>query len=332
MAAEDRVSTPTGRKVAMVGAGATSLTAGFDLARLGYEVTVFEGRAEPGGMVRYGIPEYRMPRARLEDDIDVIHAAGVDIRCSTWVGKDVTLERLEQEYDAVLLATGLHLGRSTRVPGADHPKVLRAVELLCQLWQGETVEVAERLVVIGGGNVAMDIGRSLARLQRRRYGKVDVTLTCLESREQMLADPEEIREAEEEGLRIFPARGPKHCLVKSDRLKGLETVRCVSMFDEHGRFHPLYDESDVQFYEADAIIEAIGQAADLQYLGPVTDRLEWQRGRIKVDHDGRTNVPWLWAAGDLVEGPDVVHAVAAGHRAARSIHAYLSAEVAEKAA
>jgi glutamate synthase (NADPH/NADH) small chain len=330
---EGRTAAPSGRKVAMVGGGPASLTAAFDLARLGHQVTVFETQPEPGGMVRYGIPEYRMPRARLQDDIDVIRAMGVEVRCNARVGRDVSMEQLEQDYDAVLLATGLHVGRSTRVPGSDHPKVLRAVELLRAMWQGETVEVTERLVVIGGGNVAMDIGRSMARLQKSRYGKVDVTLTCLESREQMLADAEEIREAEEEGLRIFPARGPKYCLVEADGLKGLQTVRCISIFDEQGRFHPLYDESDEEFYEADAVIEAIGQAADLEYLGPaLTDRIEWQRGRIKVDADGRTNLSWLWAAGDLVEGPDVVHAVAAGHRAARSMHADLVSQLAETVA
>ncbi len=322
-----------GRKIAMVGAGPASLTAAFDLARLGHQVTVFEGQAEPGGMVRYGIPEYRMPRARLDDDVDVIRAMKVDIRCNTWVGKDISMDQLEQDWDAVLLATGLHLGRSTRVPGSDHPRVLRAVDLLRAMWEGKDVEAAERIVVIGGGNVAMDIGRSMARLQKRRYGKVDVTLTCLESREQMLADPEEIREAEEEGLRVFPARGPEYCLVERDTLKGLHTVRCTSIFDEQGRFHPLYDESDEEFYAADAVIEAIGQAASLEFLGQaLTERLDWGRARPKVDADGRTSVPWLWAAGDLVEGPDVVHAVAAGHRAARSIHAYLTAELVEQAA
>jgi glutamate synthase (NADPH/NADH) small chain len=322
-----------GRKVAMVGAGPASLTAAFDLAGLGHRVTVFEGQAEPGGMVRYGIPEYRMPRARLDDDVDVIRAMGVAIRCNTWVGKDVSMDQLEQDFDAVLLATGLHHGRSTRVPGSDHPSVLRAVDLLRAMWEGKDVEVAERIVVIGGGNVAMDIGRSMARLQKRRYGKVDVTLTCLESREQVLADAEEIREAEEEGLRVFPARGPKYCLVESDTLKGLHTVRCTSIFDDQGRFHPLYDESDEEFYAADAVIEAIGQAASLEFLGQaLTERLDWGRARPKVDADGRTSVPWLWAAGDLIEGPDVVHAVAAGHRAARSIHAYLTADLVAQAA
>jgi glutamate synthase (NADPH/NADH) small chain len=333
IAAEGRVTTATGRRVAMVGAGPACLTAAFDLARLGHQVTVFEGQSEAGGMVCYGIPEYRMPRSRLGEEIQVIQSMGVEIRCDAWVGEDPSMAQLEHDYDAVLLGTGLHLGRSTRVPGSEHPKVRRAVDLLRSLWRGEDLEVAPRLVVIGGGNVAMDIGRSLARLQKRRYGRVDVTLTCLEPREQMLADPEEIREAEEEGLRIFPARGPKHCLVEGDSLKGLETVRCLSIFDAQGRFHPLYDESDMAFYEADEVIEAIGQAASLEYLGAeLTERLEWQRGRIKVDGNGRTSLPWLWAAGDLVEGPDVVHAVAAGHRAARSIHAYLVSEFEEKAA
>ena len=289
---------------------------------------MFEGQPEPGGMMRYGIPEYRLPRARLDDDIDVIQQMGVEIRCDTRVGRDVTMDELERDYDAVVIGTGLHLGRSTRVPGSDHPRVLRAVDVLRRIWQGETIQAPQRLVVIGGGNVATDLARTMARIQRRQLGKVDVTVTCVESRAEMLADEEEIVEAEQEGIRVFPSRGPKACVIENSQLEALETVRCLSVFDEQGRFHPKYDESDLQRFEADMVAEAIGQAAQLDFLGEaLTDQLEWQHGRLKVDREGRTSVPWLWAAGDLVEGPDIIHAVAAGHRVATSIQAFLRERV-----
>jgi len=235
------------------------------------------------------------------------------------------LETLQAEYDAVLIGTGLHLGRSTRIPGADHPDVMRAVEVLRRIWAGEPFEVPRSMVVIGGGNVAMDVARSVARLQRQRHGEVKVTVTALEALEQMLADPEEIEEAREEGVVIRPSRGPKYCVIENDHLTGLRSVRCLSVLDGEGRFHPHYDEEDVEFHAADLVVEAVGQSADLGFLGgELTERLEWQRGRMQVDGEGRTGVPWLWAAGDVVEGPDIVHAVAAGHRVAASIHAYLS--------
>lgn len=326
IAAEGRTRFKSGRRVAIIGAGPAGLTAAFDLARAGHEVVIYEAMARPGGMMRWGIPAYRLPYSKLDDDIDVIASLGVEIRCSTRVGEDVSMDELQRDYDAVVLGTGMHRGRSTRVAGADHPQVRSAVELLRLIADGNGFPVPKQAVIIGGGNVAMDIARSLGRLQIKKYGKLDVTLTALEVEDQMLADAGEVREAREEGIAIYPGRGPKVCVVKGKSLKGLETVRCVSIFDESGRFHPRYDESDPMFHPADMVVEAIGQAPDLDFLGPeLTERLEWSRGRPAVDPEGRTALPWLWAAGDVVEGPDVVHAVAGGHRVAASIHRALSA-------
>ncbi len=332
IAHEGKATQASGRRVAIVGAGPAGLTTAFDLAHRGHAVTVFESQPEPGGMLRYGIPEYRLPRDKLDGDIEVIRSLGVEIRCNTRIGEHVTISDLQRDYDAVMLGPGLHLGRSTRIPGSEHPRVRRAIDMLREIWEGKAVEVPRSLVVIGGGNVAMDIARSMARLQQRDYGEVQVTVTALESRELMAADEEEICEAEEEGILMRPARGPKYCMIQQDELTGLETVRCVSVFDASGKFQPQYDTEDVEIYDADMIVEAIGQAADLDFLGhELTEQLEWQRGRLKVDAAGRTSAPWLWAGGDVVEGPDVVHAVAAGHRIAESIHAYIS-ETAEVSA
>ena len=152
-------------------------------------------------MTRYGIPYYRMPAAMLDRDVDVITALGVGIQYDTRIGKDVTMQQLQSEYDAVVLTIGLWMGRSTRVPGSDHKKVTRAVDLLRDVAAGVKITVPRSAVVIGGGNVAMDIARTLARLQKQKYGEVQVTLTALEDLDHFLADPDEIKESREEGMR-----------------------------------------------------------------------------------------------------------------------------------
>lgn len=324
IAAEGVAAQPSGRRVAIVGSGPAGLTAAWDLARQGHQVTVFEARDKPGGMPRYGIPEYRLPYGMLDRDIEVITSVGVEIRCSTRVGSDVSMEQLAEDYDAVALAIGLHLGRSTRIPGSDHPRVVAAIELLRNITEGRDFEVPRRAAVIGGGNVAMDAARSLARLQMRDHGEVNITVCAMEDRDHMLADPVEIEEAQEEGIEILDARGPRACVIEGNTLCGLRTLKVVSIFDEQGRFSPRYDERDERLHEADMVVEAIGQMADVSLLGEdLTERLEWQRGRIQVDEDGHTSVEWLWAAGDCVRGPDVVHAVADGHRIAASIDQWL---------
>ena len=324
---------PSGRCIAIVGSGPAGLTAAYDLARQGHQVTVFEGLDKPGGMPRWGIPEYRLPYERLDADIAVIEAMGVQIRCNTWVGRDIGMSQLRDDFDAVLLGLGLQLGRSTRIPGADHPAVLKAVEILRLVTDGSPFSVPRSAVVIGGGNVAMDAARSLARLQRKTFGEVQVTVSALEDFEHFLADPEEVREANEEGILILPSRGPQECVVEDGRLVGLTTLGVISIFDEQRRFAPRYDESDRQMHEGEMIVEAIGQMTDTGLLGEeLTESLEWNRGRLQVDADGRTSQPWLWAAGDMVHGPDVVHAVADGHRAARSIHRYLTSDAIQEKA
>jgi glutamate synthase (NADPH/NADH) small chain len=332
IAAEGVPGFVSGKRVAIIGSGPAGMTAAYDLIKKGHCVVVYEAQDKAGGMMRYGIPEYRLPYDRLDDDIDTILSLGVDLRLNMKVGKDISMEQLYTNYDAVLMATGLHEGRSTRIPGSDHASTVSAIKLLRQITRGKAFDIPKKAVIIGGGNVAMDIARSLARFQKDTYGNVDVTLTALEAREQMLADESEIREAEEEGIIIIPSRGPRQCIIEDDELTGLETVFCTSIFDEEGRFHPRFDESDVIVHDADLVVEAIGQAADVSYLGEeVIESLEWQRGRLQINDHCQTAEDWLWAAGDMVEGPDVVHAVAGGHRAAASIHDFLMGKVRKSA-
>jgi glutamate synthase (NADPH/NADH) small chain len=314
----------TGHRIAIVGAGPAGLTAAFDLARLGHEVTVFEAQDQPGGMTRWGIPEYRLPYAAIDRDIDIIRSVGVEIRCNRRVGGDLTLADLRGQYDVLLLALGLHLGRATRIPGSDHPDVRKAVDLLRQATAGVDFGTPRQALVIGGGNVAMDIARTLARLQRRTYGEVRVIITALEDLEHFLADPEEIREAGEEGIQILAARGPREVMIQDGRVTGLKTWRVKAIFDDQGRFAPTYDASDEQCHPAEMLVEAIGQMTDTSLLGDdLTECLAWQRGRLQTDDGGRTSEGWLWATGDMVRGPDVVTAVADGHRVAASIHSAL---------
>ncbi|MBB1076787.1 FAD-dependent oxidoreductase [Rhodoferax sp. 4810] len=319
----------TGKKVAIVGAGPAGLTAAFDLAKQGHSVTVFEALDAAGGMTRWGIPEYRLPYDVIDEDVDIIRSVGVDIRYNVRIGRDIALDQLHQEHDAVMLGLGLQLGRATRTPGSDHPDVRKAVDLLRQATAGEDFGTPREAVVIGGGNVAMDIARTLARLQKAQYGEVKVTLTALEDKAHFLADPEEIKEAGEEGVHIIDARGPQQVVVEGGKVVGLKTWRVKAIFDEQGRFAPSYDESDEQLHLGSMVVEAIGQMTDASLLGDaLTEKLAWQRGRLQVDGGGRTSEPWLWAAGDMVRGPDVVTAVADGHRVAASIHAtFTSTEI-----
>ncbi len=317
----------SGKKIAIVGGGPAGLTAAFDLAKQGHAITVFEALDKPGGMTRWGIPEYRLPYAAIDQDVDIIRSLGVDIRCNTRIGRDLTLDELHQQHDAVLIALGLQLGRATRVPGTDHPDVRRSVDLLRQATAGEDFGTPREAVVIGGGNVAMDIARTIARLQRKVYGEVKVTVTALEDFAHFLADPDEVKEAGEEGIAIFDARGPQQVVVENGKVTGLRTWKVKAIFDEQGRFAPSYDETDELFHRGSMVVEAIGQMTDTALLGDaLTEKLAWNRGRLQVDAGGRSSEPWLWAAGDMVRGPDVISAVADGHRVAASIHAAIMME------
>ncbi len=326
LVSQSEISKPDNNlSVAIIGAGPAGLTAAFDLVQQGHKVKVFEAADKAGGMMRYGIPEYRLPADKLDEDIAIITSMGVEIVCNTIVGKDVSMEDIVTEYDAVLLATGLQQGRSSRIPGSNHKNVYSAIELLAKIKRQEDFIIPHKAVIIGGGNVAMDIARSLARLQQQYYANINIIVTTLETKDAMLADDSEKREALEEGIVLENSRGPLECMVCDDEtLEGLKTVACLTVFDKEGRFHPQYDYTDEVIYSADMVVEAIGQNTVLAFLGDtITEQLEWQQGKIKVDNEGHTALEWLWSVGDMVKGSDVIHAIAKGHQVAKSIDTYL---------
>ncbi len=313
------------KKVAIVGSGPAGLSAAYYLAKLGYNCTIFEKLQQAGGMMRYGIPEYRLPYDQLDKDINYILSLGVDIQYNTNIDA-AKLEELHQKFDGVYIATGLHLGRSTRIAGTDHPYVFQSIDLLRKITQGEEIMVTEKVVIIGGGNVAMDITRSIARLQQIKYGKVHVITTSLETEENMPADREEIVEAREEGATINPGWAPKSIEIVDNKIKGLHVTKCLSLFDSNGRFNPQLDENVKNFFEAEMIIESIGQGMDISYLTESTKaQLTFDaRGRIIVDNYFQSSMPWLFFGGDMIQGPDVIHGIANGHKAAIGIDKYLN--------
>jgi glutamate synthase (NADPH/NADH) small chain len=317
-----------GKKVAIVGAGPSGLSTAYYLSLMGYECTIYEKLSKAGGMMRFGIPEYRLPYDQIDKDIDYIVSLGVNIKYNTTIGKDITLKELGEKYDAVFAGTGLHLGRSTRIEGSDHRNVFQATELLRKITLGEEIQVDEKIVVIGGGNVAMDITRSLARLQKQKYGKVGIITTSLETEDKMPADREEVVESREEGADVIPGWAPQHIEIEKDQIKGLHVAQCKSLFDESGNFNPQCDLNNVRFFEGTMIVESIGQGMDLSYLTEeIKQDLEIdKRGRIKVDQNFQSGLPWLFFGGDIIQGPDVIHGIANGHKAAKGIDQFLFEE------
>jgi NADPH-dependent glutamate synthase beta subunit-like oxidoreductase/ferredoxin len=350
-----------GRKVAVVGSGPAGLGCAHDLALLGYDVTVFEALDQPGGMLRYGIPEYRLPRGVIEREVAAIEKLGASFRYGTPLTEEFDLKALRREgFEAVFLSVGASRGRDLDVPGHDLDGVVKAVDYLLNMNQGYRTDLGDRVVVIGGGSVALDAARTAVREVYEpmeeieltadaaasqpvldvargalRAGAKEVHVVSLESLEEMPAAKtvqgrDELEEAFEEGVELYPSWGPKR-FAGEGQVTGVEFVACTRVFDDEGRFRPLFDGSKTMQLEADSVVLAIGQQAELSFLKP-DDGVELTRGgTIKIDRETlATTAPGVYSGGDVAFGPRIaIEAVANGKRAARSIHEYLSGGRAE---
>lgn len=318
-------------KVAIVGAGPAGLSAAYFLSLMGYEITVYEEKNRPGGVLNYGGPAYRLPDTAFEQDVNYIKSLGVKIITNTKVGKDITLEELKAKNDVIFVSTGFNKGRKLPIEGSDHEKVFDSLTILEEMknyvrGEGPKPYIPKSLVVIGGGNVAMDVARSMLRLQNMEYNKSEVHVLSLERNfDEMPADEDEIVEGGEEGVIFHPGWGPVKVIVENGEVKGVLFRKCVEVFDENGRFNPKYDESNTITINADMVVMTVGQAPDYSYLPEeIQNNMKIERGRIKTNEYGQVEgVPWLFAGGDIVHGPDVIHGVADGHKAAQGIDQYI---------
>jgi len=313
-----------GTKVAVIGSGPSGLTCAFYLQKKGYEVTIFEALPVAGGMLAVGLPAYRLPKALLAQEIQVIREMGVEIKTNTRLGRDISLAGLkEQGYQAVYLAVGTHQNRSLGIPGENLQGVLPGVDFLRDVSLERSPGVqGKQALVIGGGNVAVDVARSLWRL-----GAAQVHLYCLESREQMPAFKDEVAEALEEGISIHNGWGPQEILGENSRVKEVLFKACASVFDKEGRFAPVYDESKTKYADADIVVTAIGQAVELSFNTSEPKIQALRNSLIKAGSFCATNLPGIFAGGDCVSGPSsVVEAVKYGKEAAASIDSYFGGD------
>ena len=307
-----RPDRPRPERIAVVGSGPTGLTVASDLAQRGFQVTIYEAKDRLGGMLRYGIPNYRLPDNALDKDIDHILALGIEVVTGVRVGTDITLDDLLASHTAVVVTAGLQGSRPLPLPGADMPQVLSALPFLAAAASGERIALGSNVVVVGGGNVAMDVARTA-----RRMGAKNVDVVCLESEDEMPASEDEIHEARQEGVKLHCSWGPVEVVAREENVCGLDVKRCLSVFDLDKRFSPTFDEAEVQRFAADTVIFATGQFADVRDLGIELT----PRGGVIADAEScATSVPRVYAAGDVVTGPGVVvDAIAAGHRVAMCI-------------
>ncbi len=309
------------QKIAIIGGGPAGLSCAFYLAEKGYRPTVFEKNKVAGGMLVYGIPSFKLEKDVVQAEIDVMKEMGVEIKTGIEVGKDVTISQLrEQGYKAFYIAIGCQGGRKAGIAGEEAEGVMTAVDFLRTVADDQNYKVNGRTVVVGGGNVAIDVSRTAWRC-----GGTDVQQFCLEQRKEMPATLEEIEEAEEEGIKINCGWGPKEILTENGKVKGIVFKKCVSVKDETGRFNPKYDENDTMTVECENVFLSIGQAIVWGDMLKDT-KVELGRGNGVVA-DGltyQTAEPDIFAGGDVYTGPKfAIDAIAAGKKAAVSIHRFV---------
>lgn len=310
-----------GKKIAIVGGGPAGLSCAYYLAIDGYKVTVFEKQKALGGMLTLGIPSFRLEKEVVNAEIEILREMGVEFKTNVEVGKDITLDQLRKEgYEAFYIAIGAQAGRKLGIPGEDAQGVIPGVKFVRDVNLGEEVKLSGNVVVIGGGNVAIDVARNATRV-----GADTVNMFCLENREQMPALEEEIEEALEENIVINNSWGPTRIIEENGKVKGVEFKKCLSVFDENGRFNPKFDDKDVKVVDADYVLISVGQSID---WGNILDGSKVElnpNNTVKADgFTYQTNEPDIFVGGDSYSGPKfAIDAIAAGKQGAISIHRFV---------
>jgi len=324
---ELRPARATNKKVAVIGAGPSGLSVAYFLRLKGHKVVVFDSLAGGGGMMRIGPPPYRLPLQAVDKDVNYIASLGVEFTFKTTVGKDILFEDIMKDYDAVFLGIGTAVSRSTRVKNSE--KCLLALNFLKINKIGKGLKVGKEIIVIGGGNVALDVAREALRVQHMQYQnqKVITKTVSLEDWSEMPATEEEIEDAKAEGIQFNPGWGPKEVVLdEKGNIKGLLCMKVKSVFDEQGRFKPTFYEEKETFLKGDMIIEAIGQAPDFSFIPEkFLKKLKFtERKKVGVNENGMTSIPGVFAGGDIVNlNLDAVTAIADAKRAAEGIDLYL---------
>lgn len=326
----------TKRKVAIIGSGPAGLACAHDLALLGMTPVIFELEPVPAGMLYVGVPEYRLPREAILAEVSLIQSLGVEIRCNTEVGKDISFDELQKEYDAIVIAVGAKRSKKLPLTGIQGPGVIGGVDFLRDTALQRPVSLGERVLIIGGGNVAYDISRTvlrqsyfdMARTAVRQSKVKEVYLCCLESLMEMPADDVEIAEGAEEGLILRNSLGPKEILRDAQgKVTGVVFQKVLQVYDENKRFSPKFDPSRLTTIECDNVIMAVGQTLDLSFLDASQHNVKRNdRGFPILDSNtlGSTS-PQIFFAGDVASGPGlIIDAVASGKKAARSVYSYLT--------
>ncbi len=346
---EQRKNIVKNKKVAVVGSGPAGVSCAHDLALMGYSVTIFEATGVGGGMLRHGIPEYRLSRTLIDKEIDKVRSLGVEIKYNTPLTEKLGLKELKKQgFDAVFISVGTQKGRDLNIEGSNLDGVVKAIDYLLNVNNGYRVNLGKKVLVIGGGFVAFDAARSALRDMTasdttiheavdaarvaRRSGAEEVHIASLESFAEMpvlrsVQGYEEFEEAQREGVVFHPQRGPKRFVGENGKLKSVEFIGVKRTYDENGKFNPQFDESLTERFEVDTVILAIGQKTDLTFIAP-SDKVEISpAGFLKINPETlETTAPGIFAGGDAAFGPrNIIEAVANGKKAALSIDEFLNA-------